>query len=128
MAKHIEMDEANRREFDEWLEQRPDCVKSMVATHPPDVLYRMKSTGKRVTIVAYGEDGTVLVFVSGRFNRVICDRQVCGIPLDDLEECDLPGPDEPLGAVIKDNSVISDIISKASSVIAQGPSRIGENN
>ncbi len=94
MAKIAEINEA---EWEAWKKGRPAIVLATCERLPPDRLYRMKSTGHRVTILAYGEDGTVRVDVSGAFNRVVFSRQVFGISADDLEECDLPGPDEDVG-------------------------------
>ena len=41
---------------------------------------------------------TLTVIVSGRFNYVAFERRVFGIKPEDLEECDLPRADEPLGS------------------------------
>ena len=57
----------------------------------------MKSTGHRVTMYSYSENGTVTVNVTGDYNVVVFERQVFGISPDDLEECDLPAPGEFLG-------------------------------
>lgn len=69
----------------------------MAAKKPPELLYKLKSTGHRVIIYSYAEDGTVSVVVSGAFNLVAMNRIVFGIKPEDLEECDLPGPDDPVG-------------------------------
>lgn len=88
-------------EFEPWVASRPKVIQRMVATHPPNKLYRMASTGQRVTIYSYAENETVTVSVTGRFNFIIdFERQVFGIPLSDLTECDLPGPDEKLGVLL----------------------------
>lgn len=63
----------------------------------PWKLYRMASSGHRVTPVSYGEDGTLTVAVRGKYNYVTMERQVFGVHVDDLTECDLPGPDERVG-------------------------------
>jgi hypothetical protein len=65
----------------------------------------MRSTGQRVFPVSYSEDGTVRVIVSGKYNLVSFEREVFGVEIDDLEECDLPGPDEPLGAILTADEV-----------------------
>lgn len=97
MAVIFEWDENAKREWHDWLFTRPDCIKSMAAKCPPNRLYRMKSTSQRCTIIAYSEDGTVRVNITGQYNFVIHSRQVYGVAIDDLEECDPPGPDEQLG-------------------------------
>lgn len=94
MAKVIELDQAA---WAEWVATRPPAVQELCKRLPPDRLYRMRSTGKRVTLFLYCEDGTVTVSVTGEFNVVIFDRQVFGISPDDLEECDLPPRGELLG-------------------------------
>ena len=86
--------------WDAWVASRPPVIQELCALLPPDNLYKMKSTGRRVTIVSYAEDRTVTVAVTGDYNLVALERQVFGINPDDLEECDLPGDDEPLGVVI----------------------------
>jgi hypothetical protein len=104
MAKIAEINQAG---LNEWLQDRPDCIINMVKQYPPDVLYRMKSTGQRVTIVAYAENGTVRVLVSGDFNAIILDREVFGVSLEDLEECDLPDSNERLGTLLKTEEEIN---------------------
>lgn len=93
--------ELNAEQLEKWLEGRPEVIRQMVATHPPHKLYRMTSTGQRVTIYSYAENETVTVNVTGRFNLIEdFERQVFGIPLDDLIECELPAPGEPLGVML----------------------------
>ena len=100
MAKISEIDETM---LEEWLQDRPPIIRELCNKLPPNLLYRMKSSGHRCTIFSYSEDGTVTVAVTGEFNRVKFGRRVFGIlrhvlrPLDDLEECELPLPGEPLG-------------------------------
>jgi hypothetical protein len=61
----------------------------------------MKSTGHRCTIGIYGveESGVVslVVDVTGQYNRIIFGRRVFGISPTDLEECDLPAEGEDVG-------------------------------
>jgi len=82
--------------FRDWLAGRPPLIREMAAGHPPNLLYRM-GDGHRVTIYSYAEDGTVTVNVTGQFNRVLFSRQVFGVKIEDLEECDLPSEGEDLG-------------------------------
>lgn len=100
MAKYMEWTEAQQAEWVEWVASRPECVRLLCERLPFDRLYRMKSTGQRVTIDAYSEDGTLRVFVSGKYNLITFQRSVFGISPDDLEECDLPALDEPVGTLI----------------------------
>lgn len=97
MARHIEPTPEQQKEWEEWLADKDDNIRQMAAKKPPELLYRMKSTGKRVIIYAYGEDGTATVIVSSDYNLVAMNRICFGVKLDDLEECDLPGPDEKVG-------------------------------
>lgn len=65
----------------------------------------LKDSGHRVTLYSVDEpeDGsppTLKVDVLGRFNLLAFDRRVFGVSPSDLEECDLPGDDEPIGAVL----------------------------
>ncbi len=103
MAKVAEI---NQAEWDKWVAERPACVQELCRKYPPDRLYKMKTTGQRVTLVSYAEDGTVRVNVSAEHNAVMFERQVFGVAADTLEECDLPGPDETVGAVLTEDADI----------------------
>jgi len=107
MAKVVDIDP---KELEEWLATRPLIIRELAAKCPPDRLYRMKSTGQRVTIVAYSEAGTVRVNVTGQFNVVTVERSVSGVSVDDLEECDLPTPGEKVGAVLTDAEVAAALV------------------
>jgi hypothetical protein len=100
MARYIEPTEAEIAEFAEWLAERPPVVQELAARLDPWSLFLLKTTGQRVAIVAYGEDGTVRVEVSACVNPgLLFDRTVFGINPDDLEPCDIPddaGPHEPI--------------------------------
>lgn len=87
-------------EYQRWLNQRPGFIRTMAKFYPPDRLYRMASTGQRVTIVSYAEDGTVTVDISGKYNGLIFEREVFGIEPADLTECDLPSSAEAVGAAL----------------------------
>ncbi len=87
--------------WEAWLADRPDNVREVACRFDPWTLYRLKTSGHRVIVQAFDEgvDGvvTLRVAVSGEFNFVTFERSVFGIRPDDLEECDLPASDEPLG-------------------------------
>lgn len=95
----------NRDDWQTWVAERPDSVRGLIERRgfEPWKLYRMKSTGHRVSIAAFDEeeDGTITmrVNVTGKFNFVHFERCVFGINPEDLEECDLPDPGEPLGSL-----------------------------
>lgn len=91
-----------RREWCKWVKSRPPAVRAIAERFEPWRLYRLTSSGHRVTIYSINEDGTLTVFVSGEFNAVAFERRVFGINPDDLIECNLPGPDEPLGSMEMD--------------------------
>ena len=86
------------RKWDEWVKERPECVRVVAERFKPWKLYRMKA-GHRVYLASFCEDGTMTVFVTGRFNFVAFDRRVFGVNPDDLTECDLPGPGEVTGSM-----------------------------
>lgn len=104
MAKIAELDEG----WDKWVQERPEGVRKLCIKYPPNLLYRYKPTGSRVLIVSYFEDGTVKVDVSGDYNCVVFEREVFGVDPADLEECDFPGEDEPLGVMLDDHD---DVVS-----------------
>lgn len=105
----IEIDEVN---FTEWLAERPEVVKQLAAQFRPDRLYLLKTTGHRVTIAGYNEGNTLIVNVTGEFNKIMFDRQVFGIPPEDLEECDLPAEDEELGTQLTEQKDIEAFINQ----------------
>lgn len=104
--------EVDQEALDEWLSTRPEIIRTLVARVPPFRLYLLKSSNHRVYPYAYGEDGTLTVIVSGEYNAVIFDRQVFGIDPDDLEECDLPPDDEPLGTILTEDEEVEDYIKQ----------------
>lgn len=94
MAKAFEMSEAQAVKWRDWVATRPDLIRQMCDQYPPDRLYRLKSSGHRVTVYSYSEDGTVTVLVMRQWNNPLAfERRVFGIdPIADLEECELPEP------------------------------------
>lgn len=86
--------------WEQWLAGRPQVIKDVAAAYPPNRLYRHTPTGQRVFILAYSEDRTVRMAVTGTYNFLSMERQVFGVPVDELVECELPAPGEPLGAVL----------------------------
>lgn len=107
MAKVREM---NQEAWDEWVSSRPKSVQKLCRRLPGDRLYQMKSTGHRVTIYSYAEDGTVTVDVTGKYNALTFERQVFGVKPEDLEECELPAADEPLGATLTEREDVDTFI------------------
>jgi hypothetical protein len=101
MAKIADLNEAA---WGEWVSTRPPAIQAMCAQWPPDRLYRMTDTGHCCTLLSYSEDGTVTVSVSGEYNATMFDREVFGVDPHKLEECDLPGADEPLGTVLTEDA------------------------
>lgn len=101
MANWFEPTDEQITNYAAWVASRPPAIRELAERLLPWVLYRMKSTGHRVTVHAIEEHGdsapTLKVDVLGRWNLVTFERRVFGIEPDDLEECELPTPDEPLG-------------------------------
>ena len=89
--------EMDSEAWDRWVAERPAVIQEMCRRLPPNRLYRLKSSGHRVTIRSYCEDGTVTVYVAGEYNRVVFSRHVFGVDPNDLVECELPAPGEDLG-------------------------------
>ena len=98
--------------FEAWVEERPEVIQKLCAQCPPDRLYLMDS-GHRCTLHSYMEDGTLVVNVTGEFNSLTFERRVFGITPESLVECDLPGPDEELGAELTDPEEIKAFIAFA---------------
>lgn len=105
MANHREPTPENEASYEAWVSKLPEVVQSVARRFRPWKLYRLKTTGQRVTVYAFGEPSeagksvSLTVIVSARYNLLTFERQVFGIDPDDLEECELPGPDEPVGVV-----------------------------
>lgn len=79
--------------FDEWLTTRPVVIRDLAARWPPDRLYQMQSTGQRVTLRSYSEDGTCRIVIDPVHNPerlMLLPLEVFGVDLADLVECDLP--------------------------------------
>lgn len=95
-----------KKEWNNWVKTRPPIIQEMCKKFPPNRLYRLKTTGHRVTLYSFCEDGTISVNVTGKYNAIVFDRCVFGIHPDDLEECDPPNENEPLGTVLtQDNDI-----------------------
>lgn len=83
----MEMTEEEKREFEQWLADRPQVIKKMVASYPPTQLYRHKETGQVFALQAYNEDGTVRAYVLPEYSGLVTGGcSVFGIdPKTDLE-------------------------------------------
>ncbi len=105
MARFVEPTEAELAEFAEWLKDRPAIIQELAARIDPWSLYLLKTTGQRVTLVAYAEDGTVRVDVAACVNPgLLFERTVFGVNPDNLEPCDIPedaGDHEPILSAIE---------------------------
>jgi len=102
MAKVIEWSKEQEKAWNEWVSSRPQIIQDLCKRFPPYNLYRLKKSDNKVTLYSYEEDGTMTVNVTGEYNVVMFNRQVFGISPDDLEECDLPSPEEATGTVLTD--------------------------
>jgi len=104
MARFYEPTAEQEAGYRAWVASRPATVRAVAERFEPWSLYRLQSTGQRVTVAAFGvtADGTVTVSVNvlALFNFVTFERQVFGIHPDELEPCELPAPDEPTGALL----------------------------
>ena len=75
MTKIIEWNETQQKEWNEWLSDRPESIKKLADKYPPYNLYKLKTSGQRVTMHSYWEDGTVSIWITGKFNLVMFDKQ-----------------------------------------------------
>lgn len=119
MANWYEPTQDQRDLWPKWIATRPKEIQDLAPRFPPWKLFRMKSTGQRVYVNGFQETGSescchagdehhttktgkpaLIVAVDARFNLLASyERLVTGIDPDDLEECDLPGPNDPVGLV-----------------------------
>lgn len=95
--------------WETWVNSRPLKVSAVARQFNPWQLYRMKSTGHRVLVYSFDDPTsdpqlpvTLTVLVLGKFNKVAFERKVFGIPPEDLEPCELPAPEEEVGAALTD--------------------------
>lgn len=102
MARFREPTQEEQDDWAKWVAERPEPIRKVAERFNPWSLYRPKTGGHRVTLYSLYEveDGTVqmTVLVTGQYNVVAFERNVFGINPDDLEECELPPPDEPVGS------------------------------
>ena len=111
MAKVFEPTKKDQREWERWVKRRPPKVRAVAERFDMWTLYRLKTTGQRVVIYSYVDSDpvTLTVLVLAQFNAVLFETRVFGIDPDDLVECDLPGPDEVVGAAMTQDEVEDNI-------------------
>lgn len=102
MARFVEPTREQVIVWRKWVESRPPLVRDLARRFEPWSLYRLETTGHRVTVYSYSEDNTVTVDVLGRFNLVKFERRVFGISPHDLFPCELPASGEPLGVMMSE--------------------------
>lgn len=117
MGNILEPTKKMEREWIAWCNTRPDHVKAVALKFRPWKLYRINSSGHRVTLFSFGEgeDGSVTlrVNVTGEYNFVMFDRLVFGIKPGDLEECDLPAPEDTNGTMLTEPADVDAFIDAA---------------
>lgn len=80
-----------------FVSKLPAKARVVAQRFDPWTLYRLRDTGDRVIVRSFSDEGLLTVTVSGYFNLVLFERDVFGIHPSELEECDLPTVDEPVG-------------------------------
>ena len=96
-------------EWLKWVEALPRIAREVAQLFNPWTLYCLKSTGQRVVVYSFADDGTMSVAISAKFNAVLFENLVFGINPNDLEECELPLSDECLGAVLSQEEVAENL-------------------
>lgn len=121
MARIYEPTPEQEAGYREWVASRPDVVRKVAEKFEPWSLYRMKNTGNRVTLVSFGEEEnggvSLTVNISADYNAITFERQVFGVSPDNLEPCDLPMPNEPLGALFTEREDIDAFIDEVRPII-----------
>lgn len=104
--------------IEQWSEEKTQAWKARAATFPhhlralaesfpPNKLFRHKHTGYRVTVCNFANDGRhVAIKVTGKFNLLPFNYVEFEVPIEDLVECDAPGPQEEVGELIKSGAEI----------------------
>lgn len=85
------------KEYEKWADELPKAARESALSHPADKIYRMSSTGHRVRIMSYADDGSVTVAVTKELNLLRMERAVFGISVSQLTECDPPDENEQVG-------------------------------
>ena len=103
MARWMDPTLESEATYNRWIQKRPEHVRKVAERFDIWSLYLYTPTNHRVTIYSFDEhkvtgDVTLTVNVLGKYNHVSFERRVFGVAPDMLVECDLPGPDELLGA------------------------------
>ena len=109
MARIFEPPQEQVDSFNAWADSLPEPAHANAKKFPPWELFRMKSTGQRVTLNGCNDNGTISVTVSGKYNAVLAERIVFGVDPADLEPCDLPEPHEPTGTLLSQQDVADNI-------------------
>lgn len=113
MARIFEPTKKQEQGYKKWVASRPPAIRAVAEKFEPWSLYRIKPDGHKVFILSFdeSEDGkvTLTVVVSAKFNFLAFERRVFGINPNDLEPCELPGPDEIVGAAMTQEEVEGNI-------------------
>ncbi len=112
MATIKEMTPEELKSWAGFLRGLPEEMREGVAAKPPWLLYSHGPTGQRVLISSYFEDGTCRMIVSARYNLVMFEREVFGVPLLELSECDLPADGEPVGSMLETQEEVDEWIAE----------------
>lgn len=126
MARILDWSPQQVHDWETWFRGRPGMIQSLAQRFPPYNLYRLKSTGQRCTIYSYNEGGTLTVAVTGQWNQVMFDRHVFGVAPENLEEAELPGPDELHGTVLTDPEEIATFVNLTRPAVLRGRQSDGE--
>ena len=96
------------KSYADWVAERPPVVRAVAERFKPWELYRLKTTGQRVTLVSYFENGTVRVNVPALYNANRIDLHfingqtvdfgVFGVDPNNLEPCEVPEHVVPLSS------------------------------
>lgn len=117
MADYAVPTDEERAQWEAWVDGLPPVVRELARKFTPWSLWLMKSSGHRVVPYSFDEhaDGsyTLRVDVLAIFNSITFERRVFGIPAEDLEPCELPGPEEELGATLTDDEDIEAFCASA---------------
>jgi len=99
-------------QWERRLKTSSSSIRANIEHLDPWSLYQLKDTGHRVLLEGVARNGSLVVSVRGAYNHVVFERVVFGVMPDDLEPCELPGPDEKLGAELTDDEEIDAYLAK----------------
>jgi len=109
MTRLYEPSEKQKLMWQRWLADAPAAVREIAKRLDPWSMYRLKTTRQRVVVLGINAEGKLRVNVLGKYNLLVPRFAVGGIDPDELEECEPPGTEEPVGSLMSSEEAMENI-------------------